>query len=164
MATNHCHPQQTCIVISTSRRFPRVHCLPGCLTSHKDYRRGHPLIQAATSQALLSHRAVKQLEKTAWRLLATEVLAAVGEASAHADCGGHVVALWLSTLDWVRPPFPPCAKMLSSLVSKASSSSSSLISLCNRRLCLSLLRTLQLQKGCKCKGGGGETRVTAVHA
>jgi len=65
-----------------------------------------PLTQAAASQALYRHQVVRQLDKAAWRLLASELLKAVVEAPPCSDAKSHVVALWLATLVWVPPPPP----------------------------------------------------------
>lgn len=60
------------------------------------------MTQAAASAALYQHRGVRDLEKPAWRLLATEVLKAAAQAEARHDAAPHILALWLVTLNWVR--------------------------------------------------------------
>ena len=64
-------------------------------------RRRAPLTQAAATAALYQHAGVKGLEKSAWRLLASEVLKAAAEAEGRHDAASHMLALWLVTLDWV---------------------------------------------------------------
>lgn len=58
-------------------------------------------MQAAATAALYQHSAVKSLDKSAWRLLATEVLKAAAEAEGRHDAASHMLALWLVTLSWV---------------------------------------------------------------
>lgn len=60
-----------------------------------------PLTQAACTVALHRHENVRHLEKTAWRLLATEVVQLAAESEACHDETTHVLPLWLATLDWV---------------------------------------------------------------
>ena len=63
--------------------------------------RSAPLTQALAMAALYQHAGVRDLEKAAWRLLATEVLNTAAEAEAKHDAAPHILALWLATLDWV---------------------------------------------------------------
>lgn len=68
------------------------------------------MTQAAATVALYQHAGVKSLEKSAWRLLATEVLKVAAEAEGRHDAASHMLSLWLVILDWVSPfyrPFEP---------------------------------------------------------
>lgn len=60
-----------------------------------------PLTQAATSLALLESRPVRDLEKSAWRLLASEVVKMASEAEARQDAPSHILSVWFVVLAWV---------------------------------------------------------------
>lgn len=64
------------------------------------------MTQAVATAALYRHAAVAKLEKTAWRLLAAEVLKLAAEAEARQDAASHILPLWLVALDWVSHPHP----------------------------------------------------------
>ena len=70
------------------------------LTGSECCRRA-PLTQAACTAALYRHEAVQNLEKSAWRLLATEVVKMAADSEARHENTPHVVSLWLTILIWV---------------------------------------------------------------